>query len=429
MKVPKVVQVFEYETLRVGTGGFTPHHFDLMAAYLEGRREQFFQIGHRCIRFTNYVGVIQVQDLVIEVLPKTGKVSDKELWRNVLIGMLKASGFLNISSTSDAYLKLQTGTLLDLYYQVFLERCRNIISEGLFRQYTQKTSNRTALKGRLLFQDQVKRNLVRKERFVTSAQDYTKDNIFNQILLKALAILRAVSGNTAHRRYTTMLLHEFEGISDRYFNRASFERLRYDRTTERYRTATWIAELIILNYLPDVRGGNRSALAIMFPMEALFEAYVATALKNASRGTGFRVETQRVQRFWRPEDGRSRTLRSDIVIDWADDSGKRRIVLDTKRKVPSDKAPADGDLKQMFVYNKYFGAESSNLLYPTTGSSQPVNGLFLGDRNGGCSMWYAPILDSDQAQLNQDLGSQLLRSLESSTVNIESVGTTRTAAP
>jgi len=351
--------------------------------------------------------------MVIEVLPKTGKVSDKDLWRDVLIDMLKASGFLNITTTSDAHLKLRKGTLLDLYYQVFLDQCRQLVSEGLLRQYIQKTSNRTALKGRLLFQDQLKQNLVRKERFVTSAQDYTEDNLFNQILLRALTILRAVSGNPAHRRDRTMLQYEFWGGSDQHFNQASFERLRYGRTTERYRTAIRLAELIILNYLPDLRGGNRSVLAIMFPMEDLFEAYVTTALKSASRGTGFRVETQQVRRFWRPEGGRSKTIRPDIVIDWTDVSGNRRIVLDTKWKVPGDKKPTDGDLKQMFVYNKYFGAESSNLLYPTTGESQPVNGLFMGDLNGSCSMWHAPILDSDRARLNRDLGVQLLSTIQS----------------
>jgi len=410
MKPPNVIQVFEYDTLRVGTRGFTAYHFDLMAAYLEGR-EQFFQLGHHSIRFTSYVGVIQVQELIIEVLPKTGKISDKDLWRDVLIDMLKISGFLNVAATSDAYLKLRKGTLFDLYYQVFLDHCRKLQAEGLLRQYIQRTSNRRALKGRLLFNDQLKQNLVRRERFVTSAQDYSEDNLFNQILYKALAILRAVSNNSSHRRDTVMLLYQFEEISDLQVNQATFEHLKYNRTTERYRTAIWIAELIILNYLPDIRGGNRSVLAIMFPMETLFESYVAIALKSASRGTTFKVTTQKVQRFWRPESGRAKTIRPDIVIDWTDETGKRRIVLDTKWKVPGDKNPADGDLKQMFVYNKYFNAEASNLVYPSAGAPRTLTGHFEGDGTGSCSMWQAQLLDRDQNRLNRELGTQLLTRL------------------
>lgn len=416
MKAAKLIQVFEYEILRVGTRDFTSHHFELMAAYLDKRQGQYFQLGHNSIRFTNYVGVIQVQNLVIEVLPKTGKISDKEIWRDVLIEMLWVSGFLNITATSDAQLRLRSGTLLDLYYRIFLNQCRQILNEGLLRQYIQQTANRKALKGRLLFKEQLKHNLVRKERFVTSAQDYIVDNIFNQILLKALSILRTVSNNSAHRKDTKMLLYQFDDVSAAEFSRATFERLKYGRATERYRRAIWIAELIIMNYLPDIRGGNRSVLAIMFPMEALYEAYVAALIKRASRksefkGAAFKVETQSSERFWRPEGGRSRTIRPDIVIDWSDESDEsreRRVVIDTKWKLPGGK-PADADLKQMFVYNKYFESEASNLLYPTAGESGIVSGKFLGENNGSCSMWPAAILDG--RSLNRELGSQLLSRL------------------
>jgi 5-methylcytosine-specific restriction enzyme subunit McrC len=131
MNSNKVIQVFEYETLRVEAKGFTNSHFDLLAAYIDKRQDQYFQLGYRSIRFTNYVGVIQVQDLVIEVLPKTGRVSDKEVWREVLIDMLKISGFLNVAATTNALLKLRKGSLLDLYYQIFINQCRQLLNEGL----------------------------------------------------------------------------------------------------------------------------------------------------------------------------------------------------------------------------------------------------------------------------------------------------------
>ena len=348
---------------------------------------------------------------MIEVLPKTGKVSDKDLWRNVLIDMLRISGFLNAAATSDASLMLRKGTLLDLYYRVFLNQCWRLQTEGLLRQYVQKTSIRRALKGRLIFSDQLRHNLVRSERFATSAQEYSEDNIFNQILFRALSILRSVTDQSTFRKETSRLLYQFEGISEVQIIGETFERLKYDRTTERYRTAIMIAELIILNFLPDVRGGNSSVLAIMFPMETLFESYVAAALRSASRGTSFKVETQQSRHFWRPEYGRIKTIRPDIIIGWTDGSGRRRIVLDTKWKLPGDKNPADGDLKQMYAYNKYFDAEASNLVYPTAGEPQTTGGRFLGKADGECAMWFAQILDTASGRLNRKLGKQLLSRL------------------
>jgi 5-methylcytosine-specific restriction enzyme subunit McrC len=40
------------------------------------------------------------------------------------------------------------------------------------------------------------------------------------------------------------------------------------------------------------------------------------------------------------------------------------LVADTKWKVLRDAAPADDDLKQMFVYSELFGAARSVLVYP-----------------------------------------------------------------
>lgn len=70
--------------------------------------------------------------------------------------------------------------------------------------------------------------------------------------------------------------------------------------------------------------------------------------------------------------------------------------------------PSDGDLKQMFVYNKLFKAESSNLVYPAVTSSINRKGAFIGEGHGNCSMWFIPILNPEQNKLNHKLGKIIL---------------------
>lgn len=408
MKTPESIQVFEYDILRVGHKGFSKDHFERLAIYQENRQCPFFSLGHNAIRFSNYVGVFQVKDLVIEVLPKTGRNNDTELWRNVLLDMLKISGFLNVKSVSDSSLQLKSGTLLNLFFEVYLSYCRNIISEGLVRRYCLINHNQYMLKGRIIFSDQIKNNIVRKERFFTNCQEYMIDNKYNQLLFKALKILSSVSTNSAQRRDATYLLQQNDGIADIQCTQDTFLRLTYERTTERYRAALRLAELIILNYQPDLKSGSRSVFAILFPMEALFESYVVQVLTRAARQKAIKILPQKKKHFWRGEDKGIKTVRPDIIIDYLADSNRKRVILDTKWKLPKNNVPADNDLKQMFVYNKVFDAQSSNLIYPAVKSSINRKGKFVGTGHGDCSMWFIPILNPEENKLNNRLGEIIL---------------------
>ncbi len=408
MKTPESIQVFENDTLRVGQKGFSKSHFERLAIYQEERQSPFFTLGHEAIRFSSYVGVLQVHDLVIEVLPKADRNNDTDLWRDVLLEMLKVSGFLNVKSVSEASLRLRGGTLINLFFEMYLSYCRSILTEGLVRRYSLETYNRNVLKGRILFRDQLKHNLIRKERFFTNSQEYTTNNIYNQILFKALKILSSVSTSSAQRRDAVLMLQQNESIADVQCTQDTFLRLKYERTTERYRAALHLAELIILNYQPDLKSGTRSVFAILFPMEALFESYVVQVLTQAARRTPVKVSAQKGKHFWRGENKRLKTVRPDIIVDFKADSKKRRVILDTKWKLPKNHLPADGDLKQMFVYNKLFKAESSNLVYPAVTSPINRKGAFVGEGNGDCSMWFIPILNPEENKLNHKLGETIL---------------------
>jgi 5-methylcytosine-specific restriction endonuclease McrBC regulatory subunit McrC len=143
-------------------------------------------------------------------------------------------------------------------------------------------------------------------------------------------------------------------------------------------------------------------------MEALFESYVVQVLTQAARRTPFKISAQKGKHFWRGENRGLKTVRPDIIVDFEADSKKRRVVLDTKWKLPKNHLPSDGDLKQMFVYNKLFKAQSSNLVYPAVTSSINRKGAFVGEGHGNCSMWFIPILNPEENKLNPKLGESIL---------------------
>jgi 5-methylcytosine-specific restriction enzyme subunit McrC len=146
------------------------------------------------VKFKNYVGVLQIGKLTIEILPKADKdlnkntkFEEKQAWRSFMLQMLKKCGFINVSSLSHADLKLRNTSLLDIYINEFLKELNLLLRMGLRKKYRFVDSNTGSLKGRLLFQQQITRNLIHKEKFYTSHQTYDINNLFNQILYKALS--------------------------------------------------------------------------------------------------------------------------------------------------------------------------------------------------------------------------------------------------
>ena len=415
-----VIQVFEHTTLPVG-GQFTPDHFQCLVQYNERHGNRFFAVGLNRIHFRNYVGVIQVGSLTIEILPKADKVPDspaqKQKWQGALLDMLRQSGFIRVASMSDARLRLRSSSLLDIYFESFLDEVDELVHHGLVRKYRQSCGNLTTLKGRILFQRHLARNIVHRERFFTAHMFYDRNNPFNQVLRVALDVLIRVSSNPhliALARSLAILFEDVDGIevTDR-----TFSRLPYTRNTERYRRALQLARLIILNYSPDISGGREDVLAILFDMNSLFERFVYVQLKRAEAKQALgriSFKAQVYREFWLADSMR-KSIRPDIVVQIGTGPDQERVVMDTKWKIPGDGKPGDADLQQMHAYNVQFGARRSFLLYPKVGNQLDIQGRFSQGKAlepsfaHNCGMVFLELFVGDK--LRNDLGKELVERL------------------
>jgi 5-methylcytosine-specific restriction enzyme subunit McrC len=147
-----------------------------------------------------------------------------------------------------------------------------------------------------------------------------------------------------------------------------FDRLTLNRKSQIYKTPLDISRLLLLNYHPDIKKGKNDVLALMFDMNVLWEKFVFASLRKKFRNS---VHEQQIKYFWKPLQGKRTKLRSDIVIN--DDV--HCVVLDTKWKILNGYNPSDDDLRQMYVYHKYYGAEKVALVYP--GDEFRLSGRYL----------------------------------------------------
>lgn len=142
-----------------------------------------------------------------------------------------------------------------------------------------------------------------------------------------------------------------------------------DRSSRRWRTLLELARLLLGTRWQETRADARApeGVTLLFPMNELFEHYIAVQLRHALADTELDVVAQGGFAYclgpWR--DGTtvvadSHPTRPDILVK----RGNRVVaVLDTKWKHP-EKGISHADIYQMMAYARLYDCQRLTLLYP-----------------------------------------------------------------
>ncbi len=378
------ITVFEHQALKVGCHkDFKDHHLEALQRYFGEKGTNYFTLINNGVKFNQYVGVLQVGELIIEVLPKTDKTENVD-WRNLLIGMLRTIGTVKVFSTGTANLRIKSNSILDLYFELFISEVEQLIHTGLIKQYRKYEENRASLKGKINFQKQIQQNVIHKERFFVNHHVYDQNNIYNQIIFVALKLVKKLNTSAVLQNRIGALFLAFPELSDISVNDTTFLKMNFNRKSEQYREALNIARLIILNYHPDLSKGQNNVLALLFDMNVLWERFVLSSLRQYAP-ENFKIKGKLRKPFWEPMGGYSAFIEPDIVIE----NNKLTYILDTKWKVLNDNRPSDDDLKQMYVYTKYYKSNYTALVYPYNGLNSCIGNFYPEEENGpnfSCSL-------------------------------------------
>lgn len=357
----KSIDVYEHGRLLVGEEGFQKKHWDAFVKLNTLHQVAYFDVLHNGLKFKQYVGVIQVDGLSVNIHPKADKSDGDEKWKNVLLQMLKACGRIKADTADSAQLKKQQINLLEVYFQFFLNEVEGLVHRGLVKKYRKETGNVKALKGKLEFAGNIRHNLIHKERFYTSHQVYDLDHQLHQVLAHALDIVGQFSKGTHLSDQLRRVVISFPPVKQITPNAQTLSALKIDRKTAPYERAFELAKFIILNYSPDINYGKQKMISLLFDMNELWEEYVFVMLRkevnspNSPYGD-YAVYPQASKRFWN-----NNSLQPDILLEHKPTG--RKFIIDTKWKRPGYSASIE-DLRQVYAYARFWDAQHVMLLYP-----------------------------------------------------------------
>ena len=289
-----------------------------------------------------------------------------DTWQNVLLEMLRICKKIQIDTVSETQLKKRYNSILEAYFTLYLTEIEHLVRIGLIKQYRKKQSNQLALKGKLLFSQNIQKNIVHKERFYCEHQVYDKNHLIHEVLLQGLNVLDNLSNSQLTDR-VNRLLFQFDGVAQTKITESHFKRIKLNRKSKPYEQALNIAKMLILNYSSNISSGEDNMLTLLFDMNMLWEEYIFRIL-NKHKKENYTVSFQNSDVFWK-----HKTIRPDIVII---NPQNETFIIDTKWKIVQSNNPSDNDLKQMFTYNLHWKAKRSLLLYPKVDQEDSTFGKY-----------------------------------------------------
>lgn len=336
---------------------------------------EFLKIGFRrhvgdIISVNNYVGLIQMQNgYQIQVLPKIdlGHPSEhgNEETKRIFLKMLRSMKDFPSKVFNDANLKMDRMTLYEIFINMYLQEVRILVKHGIKSAYVAREDNLNFYKGKLVVSEQIKQNAAHGERFYVRYDEFLVDRAENQLVKATLLKLQGLTVSAENQKEIRQLLTAFEMVKPSVNYQKDFSKVVIDRNTKDYDMLMRWSRVFLLNKSFTTFSGGHNARALLFPMEKVFESYVAQQLRKILLDLNWEVSTQD-KGYYLFDSPRQFALRPDIVIKRDDGT---RIILDTKWKNLIDKPRinygiSQSDMYQMYAYSKKYGTSEIWLLYP-----------------------------------------------------------------
>ena len=353
----------------------------------------FLKIGYKrnvgdVITMKNYVGLIQMKNgHQVQVLPKISFGDDEdngnEKTKRIFLKMLRSMKDFPSKVFNDAALKVDRMNLYEIFINMYLQEVRQLVKHGIKSAYVQQEDNLLYYKGKLQVSKHIRENLVHGERFYVAYDEFHPNRPENKLVKATLLKLQKLTTSAENSKAIRQLLTAFEMVEPSTNYQKDFSKVHIDRNTKDYKMLMQWSKVFLMNKSFTTFSGSDRSRALLFPMESVYESYVAQQMKKVMCPEGWDVSTQDKGHYLFMEPRKQFALRPDIVLE----REGRVVILDTKWKRLIDNERknygiSQADMYQMYAYSKKYETSEIWLLYPVNDEMRNHEGISFDSGDG-----------------------------------------------
>lgn len=317
--------------------------------------------GAYLLRPGSVVGAVEVGDLSILIHPKIGIPQLLSL-ACYAMGIVKHQDLGMFDFRKDE-------ALPDVLACALSDAARQAFRRGLLHGYHTEEEALYGIRGRIRFDDQLRRRYAIAMPVEVRYDEFTNDILANQLVKAAIVRLgRMRLRSQEARRGLGWVGGMLSGVSLAEFLPKRVPEVAFDRLNDHYRLVVELARLILRHSEFQSSRGEVRASGFLVNMDDLFEKFVTRALREALG------VSERTFRKIRRRDGitldEDHHVRLYPDLSWWDGS-VCRFVGDAKYKRISDQRIPNADLYQMLAYATALDLPGGMLIY-AQGEAEPV---------------------------------------------------------
>lgn len=271
------------------------HNFQRLDDFAASRKYSIMQKivlddGREALRPTRYVGIIMLKDgTQIEILPQICSDFEKNIIvsKNLLLRMLDSIREIPVRNVDELYFKKEQLNIFEISVRMFTDEVLNVVRNGLKQTYVPYRGNEMFVKGKTIYSEHAKKNYAHKEKFFVEYDVFSTNRAENRILKKTLEVLDKLSSNGLNKKKIRMLLMSLDEVEASKNLKQDFKLSVEDRSMRKYFNAMKWSRLFLLNNNTTFFTGGKVKYAMLFHMDKLFSACIASSLRKQIDRTNY----------------------------------------------------------------------------------------------------------------------------------------------
>ena len=343
---------------KISRKDLSPEDLDVLDKLKEkyGIKHSFDNNGALVIESNQNIGSVQLENLNrrINIVPKMFK-DKSEYWFDTSVFLFFANNIKTKEFLKEQKNFFETGSdqLVHPLHITLITRYEDLMNKGLLKSYVLNTENISAVRGKLLFQQQMVNDLMRKPKFFCEYDELEYDSTENRVLLQAMTIVERTSKIRNVKMKALDHAQKLSGVVSK-INVSKGRRQNmmrsYNRQNDRYKGIHQTCERLIEHEgIGDIYSGEHSVVPIFYDMNREFENFVGNLFSKYYEKPNW-VKIQTGEPAWNTPGEGTRSMRPDIIIQ--DEKGDVKNIIDVKYK---NKGLTTGDLYQLGFYMHEYG--------------------------------------------------------------------------
>ena len=296
------------------------------------------------------VGAIEIGDLSLLIRPKIG------------IGQLLSMACYAMGAYKSQDRRLfdfeEDETLPDTLALALSAAARRAFSRGLLHDYITREEALYTVRGRIRFDDQIRRRFGIPMPIEVRYEEFTDDILANRLVKAATARLGGMRlRSQSARKGLGWIAGTLDNVSPVEFSPKDVPAVSFDRLNEHYRGVVELSRLILRHSAFESGRGQVRASGFLMDMNAVFQEFVTVALRETLGVSDSAFGEQNIDSL---DIGGRVSLRPDLV--WQE--GSRYVFVgDAKYKRIRDERVPNADLYQMLAYVTALDLPGGMLIY------------------------------------------------------------------